>query len=112
MKVFKLIGVVLIVLTFTATVSAQTKVAASINERQKEIQGEYIKDVKTLSTFFLSGSIPADFPKYDNKFDKEANKKAVVIWAKKPNNNALISEKGKTKLKAYDLKQIKRNASK
>jgi len=108
MKAIKILGVAMAVFALTGTVSAQKDVSTSTTTTTT-LEKEYFTDTKTLVTFFVSGTIPADFPKYDSKLDKEVNKKAVAVWAKKPANNALLSEKGKAKLNTYDSNQMRKN---
>ena len=58
---------------------------------------EYFKDLKTLKTFFVSGEIPTNFPKYDSAIDKAANKELVKKWISEPENNALLTLEMKDK---------------
>lgn len=110
MKAIKIIGMSLMTLALTGTVSAQRGETSTtvVNAAEQE----YFTDVKTLTTFFTDGTIPASFPKYDSNLNKEANKKAVATWAKKPENYALLSETGKAKLEGFDAKQAKKNTKK
>ena len=55
----------------SGTVSAQREIGTTSTAASTQ---EYFKDVKTLKTFFISGEVPATFPKYDNTLDKVGNK--------------------------------------
>lgn len=108
MKAIKIIGMSLMTFAISGTVSAQREIGATSTEITVQ---EYFTDVKTLATFFVEGNIPANFPKYDSKLDKEVNKKAAATWAKKPDNNKLLSETGIAKLESFNSKATKRNVS-
>lgn len=56
----------------------------------------YAFDTKKLASYFISGQIPADFPKYDATLTKEENKEIAKNWAKQ--HQDLITEEAKAKL--------------
>jgi len=51
---------------------------------------EYIVYPEKLKTYFISGEIPADFPKYDKSKTHEENKQIARQWGK--NNKHLIKD--------------------
>lgn len=62
-----------------------------------------VKNPKKLMTYFKSGEIPADFPKYDHDKTKEENVKIAVNWAKTGNNMSLLTEEAIKKMKSEGL---------
>ncbi|MEN9303727.1 MAG: hypothetical protein RL264_2156 [Bacteroidota bacterium] len=52
---------------------------------------EYLIHPDKLKLAFISGQIPADFPKYNNDLDKKANIEIAKTWARA--NRHLILEK-------------------
>jgi len=58
----------------------------------------YVVSDKKLPLFFLSGEIPADFPKYDSNLSKNKNVKIALKWLNEPTNYSLLTDEGKKKV--------------
>ncbi|MCB9188299.1 MAG: hypothetical protein H6599_03350 [Flavobacteriales bacterium] len=56
---------------------------------------DYVLGKDKLVNYFVSGEIPADFPKYDANLSKEENEEIAKTWAKK--NIDLFTEEAKAK---------------
>jgi hypothetical protein len=94
MKAIKIIGLSLMTFVISGTVSAQREIGTTSTAASTQ---EYFKDVKTLKTFFISGEVPATFPKYDNTLDKVGNKELVKKWINIPANKDLLTQEAKDK---------------
>ncbi len=73
-----------------------------VNKKEKPVSTNwvynYVVNDKKLKTLFISGEIPADFPKYNHNISHKENKMIAVQWAQKPENYALLNEEGRKML--------------
>lgn len=68
-------------------------------------QQPYIIQDKKLATFFISGSIPPSFPKYNYDLNKEDNAKMIKNWLNQNGNMSLLSNEGLAKLEELKNKK-------
>ncbi len=86
------------IFTLALSVNAQVKVQSKsqlksqVQEKKEggKYYSEYVVRPEKLKTFFHSGEIPTDFPKYDKYNTFEENKIIAKNWAKA--NKSLIKE--------------------
>ena len=91
----------LAVVFFTGTAFSQTGTKIKPEKVRFEKPREYVVKTDELKTCFKSGTIPADFPKYNTGISEEENKEIAAQWAKKPENYALLSQEGIDLLNKY-----------
>ena len=103
MKAIKIIGMSIMTLALTGTVTAQRGVATTTVS--STIGQEYITDVKTLASYFKNNEIPSNFPKHDETRDEEGNAKVALKWIEVPANYSLLSDAGIQKLNEYKAKK-------
>ena len=72
------------------TITPQSAPTTSNGEGNGKYYSEYIIYPEKLKTYFISGEIPADFPKYDKSKTHEENKQIARNWGK--NNKHLIKD--------------------
>lgn len=58
----------------------------------------YVVSDKELPSYFLSGEVPVDFPKYDGNKTKQENVVIALKWCNEPDNYALLTDAGKQKV--------------
>ncbi len=97
MKKIYFASIILFALAFTANsqIKVQPKSTLKSQTQPKKEGGkyysEYVVRPEKLKTFFHTGEIPSDFPKYDKYKDFEANKVIAKAWAK-ANKNLIKQE--------------------
>lgn len=109
MKTILTIGILLLMSSLVIQVKAQTSndpnLPKNISDYSKEkpmvvdgYQQPYIIKDKKLATYFKSGQIPTDFPKFDYSKTKKENKGLIKDWYYKGNNKDLLSPEGRAKV--------------
>jgi len=94
----KVYFVALSIFAFTLSVNSQVKVQPKTEIKAKVQQkkeggkyySEYVVRPEKLKTFFHTGEIPSEFPKYDKYKTYDENKTIAKAWAKE--NKSLIKQ--------------------
>ena len=100
----------LVAFSFTQNISAQKieTLESPKYKRERPVRVEvlpsyvplYVISDKELPSYFISGEIPASFPKYNPNLKKSANKKIAIEWCIVPSNRALLTEDAKARVDA------------
>jgi hypothetical protein len=75
------------------TIQPKSEIKSQVHKKEQggKYYSEYVVRPEKLKTFFHSGEIPTDFPKYDKYKDFEANKLIAKEWAR-VNKNLIKQE--------------------
>lgn len=75
------------------TIQPKSEIKSQVHKKEQggKYYSEYVVRPEKLKTFFHTGEIPTDFPKYDKYKDFEANKLIAKEWAK-ANKNLIKQE--------------------
>jgi hypothetical protein len=96
MKKIYIVSIVFLALTFSVdsqiVVQPKSEIKSKVQEKKEggKYYSEYVVQPEKLKTFFISGEIPADFPKYDKYKSYDENKLIAKSWAKA--NKSLIKQ--------------------
>ncbi|MBL4702924.1 MAG: hypothetical protein JKY54_00250 [Flavobacteriales bacterium] len=78
--------------------NVQKPMKVELQEYQPYQQLYVVNDVKKMMTYFVSGQIPTDFPKFDHSKTKKENFNIAIAWVITGNNKNLLTEEAIKKM--------------